>query len=229
VKIKGNIESNESFYSAIASEYNTRLTNQDIDTRKSISEIFKQKVPHGSIMDFGGGTGLDLPWMLEHNYNVFFLEPSAGMRSVAKENPDHTGNLVFVETNMDYRDWTLNNLPIKGKLTGVLANFAVLNCLENVQPFFEKISMLLDANGYLIVTVIDPAYRSISGSYSLVAALKLNLLGQLEILNQHKGIFHSTFIHSLRSLKRKSKPYFNLESCVSMRDSNFIVMQFRRA
>jgi 2-polyprenyl-3-methyl-5-hydroxy-6-metoxy-1,4-benzoquinol methylase len=229
VQVKGNIESNESFYSAIASEYNSRLTTQDNVTRKSISEIFKQKVPRGSIMDFGGGTGLDLPWMLVHNYKVFFLEPSEGMRSVAKENSDHTGNLVFVETNMDYKDWTLNALPIKEKLTGVLANFAVLNCIENVQSFFEKISMLLDSNGYLIVTVIDPAYSSMSRSYSLVAALKLNLLGQLKILNQHKGIFHSTFIHSLQSLKKKSKPYFNLESYVSMRDSNFIVMLFRRA
>jgi hypothetical protein len=228
VQVKGNIESNESFYSSIASEYNSRLTTHDSITRKSISETFKQKVPCGSIMDFGGGTGLDLPWMLEHKYKVFFLEPSEGMRSMAKKNADHAGNLIFVESKVDYKEWTLNNRPIQEKLTGVLANFAVLNCIESIQLFFEKISMLLQADGYLVITIIDPAFSSVSRTYSLAAALKLNLLGQIEILNKHRGIFHRTFIHSLQSVKKKSNRYFNLESCVSMRDSAFMVMLLRR-
>src|ERR1700742_5199889 len=55
------------------------------------NKIIRQKVKtklcsllsSGSVLDFGGGTGLDLEWLTAQSYQVLFCEPSAIMREKA--------------------------------------------------------------------------------------------------------------------------------------------------
>ena len=46
--------------------------------RAKVANKFCDIVKDGGVLDFGGGTGLDIQWLTNKNFAVFFCEPSAG-------------------------------------------------------------------------------------------------------------------------------------------------------
>lgn len=200
------------FYNSIANEYNGHMTESDHRVREQVHHLFKQNVATGNVMDFGGGTGLDLPFLTANNYSVFFVEPSEGMRSVAKANNTSKG-VEFIESNVDFTKWDQSNLPFHGKVNGIIANFAVVNCIEDISSLFEKFALISADNCSAVVTVID---------YSFIFKFRLIFASKLTILNKS----HTTYIHSLRSLKKAAGKYFELQSITQA--SNFVVLIFRK-
>ena len=73
-----------SYYDIIAKDYNSHMTISDNNIRNYTIKSFKDNIPNGNILDFGGGTGLDLPFLVPDKYKVQFLEPSLNMRAIAK-------------------------------------------------------------------------------------------------------------------------------------------------
>src|SRR5690349_3489834 len=74
--------SSTAFYNHIAEDYNAQM-NQDPHNERIRTETagyLKSILRQGVVLDFGGGTGLDLPWLLQHNYKVIFCEPAPNMR-----------------------------------------------------------------------------------------------------------------------------------------------------
>ena len=225
--MKKKVESVNSFYDSIAVDYEDYMTDSDKKIRKKVSDLFKINVPFGYVLDFGGGTGLDLRWLLEEKYHVFFLEPSVNMRAIAKNRFSITPKNIspaFIEKNMNIEDWTNENLPFNEKVDGVLANFAVLNCMKDIKIFFEKMSLVTGGNSHIIASVIDPRLRNIVRHYSILGSLNMFLRGKLRILNQHKGVYHDTYIHSVKSIKAASHKYFRLNSIVQSEISNFTIL-----
>jgi hypothetical protein len=224
---KKSIVSNASFYNAIAETYNSFLTDQDEVTRKTVREIFETHVVCGPVIDFGGGTGLDIPWLL-NTYKVYFIEPSEGMRAKVPGAFTSSVNFSLIETDIDFRLWSPDKLPVPEKVNGVLANFAVLNCIDDLSVFFEKISLVMNPQARLVVTVIDPVFSAVVNNYSLKSAVMVSLLGILKIFNRHNGVYHPTFIHSLKALQKHAAPFFLFESHVVPPGSNFRVLIFQR-
>lgn len=213
------------FYDSIAPSYNGHMTDADKKVRESVHQLFAQNVAKGNILDFGGGTGLDLPWLLDHQYNVFFLEPSQNMRSIAREND---GKVTFIETNTDFTKWTRNNLPFTDKVNGILANFAVLNCIEDLDLLFEKFALVASDNCCVITTIIDPRFSSMVRNYSTLSAFRTLTRSRLRIYNKYDEKLHPTYIHSLRSIKHATKNYFNLHSIIPLEFSTFAVLVFNK-
>src|ERR1700683_1541662 len=84
------------FYDLIAKEYNGHMTQLDDEIRKDVLQAFQDRISCGNILDFGGGTGLDLPLLLHNQYKVYFLEPSPNMRSLARNSvSENSSNLIF--------------------------------------------------------------------------------------------------------------------------------------
>jgi hypothetical protein len=119
-------------------------------------------------------------------------------------------------------------LPISGA-NGVLANFAVLNCMDDLPGFFNKIRLVLDPNGRLVVTVIDPGWHNVVKKYSYFVALRLLVQGKLEVLRRHKGVYHKTYLYSKRLIEKVAHSVFILESCTPINGSGFVVLIFRPA
>ena len=72
------------YYNAIANEYNDMVdTDADRIVREKVANKFCSIVKASVVLDFGGGTGLDLEWLASNNHTIFFCEPSAGMRGKA--------------------------------------------------------------------------------------------------------------------------------------------------
>src|SRR6218665_3714320 len=148
------------FYDTIAQDYDKYLqVADDQKVREAVTKIMTSKIPQSVILDFGGGTGLDLEW-LSKRYTVYFLEPSAGMRAVAKERRIERANAIsFVEEHLDFTEWTESVLPVQ--VDGILANFAVLNCIENIPLLFNKLALLTKPGSFLFATVLDASFVNV--------------------------------------------------------------------
>jgi len=77
----------------------------------------------------------------------------------------------------------------------VLANFAVLNCIEDIGCFFERIALVCKRNCPLVVIVINPGFVPMTRNYSTFAAFRLLYNNKLTILNNHEGIYHETYLN----------------------------------
>ena len=67
-------ENNISYYNQVAGTYNAIMAEQETNNfvRDFVKTKFCDEVEDGLVLDFGGGTGLDLPWLTER-YEVIFL------------------------------------------------------------------------------------------------------------------------------------------------------------
>lgn len=131
------VRSVNEFYDSIAPGYNSHMTDSDRRVRDAVYALIKKYVVKGSVMDFGGGTGLDIPWFALNNHHVFFVEPSSNMRAIARANYTPK-EVTFIESNTDFTKWIASNLPFKEKVSAIVANFAVLNCIENIDALLKS-------------------------------------------------------------------------------------------
>jgi len=210
-----------SFYDTIAGDYNSHMHDGD-GIRDAIQELFSMHVPEGSkVLDFGGGTGLDIPRMSKH-YQVLFLEPSEKMRSIAKEVDKQ--NVQFIEKNLDFNKWLPGNLPFEEKADAVLMNYAVLNCIKNIEVLFEKLSMLCNDGCIIMAAVITHSNEIVFKNQPLKLVLH-NMVNKLPIIYQnYNGVGHETYVHSLKSYKTAAKPYFNFVSYTPTSVANFHIL-----
>ncbi|TAN01839.1 MAG: methyltransferase domain-containing protein [Chitinophagaceae bacterium] len=218
------------FYNEIAREYDQRLTEDDMRVRKIVGEVFRQYVPKGNVLDFGSGTGLDLYWLLKHEYRVYSLEPSVSMRTIAK-NKSYSiriKDLFFLEENIDVNNWTENYLPCEEKMDGVLANFAVLNCIKDMTVFFERISLICENECLLIACILDARPHLWVKRYGIKNFIRGILRERITINNSYNGMVHKAYIHSLRRMRISFRHYFNFISYDPIEGSDFTLLILKK-
>jgi len=220
------------FYDVVAKDYNQHMTVNDRKAREIISARFTSIVNSGNVLDFGGGTGLDMPWLVNNgHYRVFFLETSFGMREIARKSllqMEHSKAVFFVDDRLDFNEWGINNLPFGEKMDGVLANFAVLNSIPNLEVFFEKMALVCNKNCHLFLTVLRTGFPGILKKYPLKSAARLLLQGQLVVTNKYDGVEHATYIHSIGALRSASARQFNYVSQGGVPFSDFVLLHLSK-
>lgn len=217
-----------SFYDLHAADYNSRMSASDNKVRATARQHFSSYVEAGRVLDFGGGTGLDLLWLSEHYKQVFFLEPSMNMRVQAYKTAEGCDNIMFVKDNIDFNKWDQDNMPFGEQVNGIMANFAVFNCIRNIDKLFEKLSLVCTSNGYIVATVLNTNLKSLLKNYSLKIALKSMLNQSIEIANNQKGAAHITYLHTKKQYKSAAEKHFKFIDCRPVADSNFAVIIFRK-
>jgi SAM-dependent methyltransferase len=219
------------YYDSIAGDYNRYLSNpRDEMVRTEVAQYFRSAVHGKLIMDFGGGTGLDLPWLIDGGYKVFFCEPSSNMRRLAEERvhayPD-IARPVFL-THTDFREWK-TEAPIADKLNGILANFGVLNYVDDLEPLFAAFHSLLDERGVLIVNVLYASRAKLIRKYfrNVLKAWWRN--EKVKTGSQYKGVRHETILHSSMDIENGSKAYFDIKFAKDLGDnSDFRLVHLQR-
>jgi len=155
---------NVAFYNEIANEYDTILyhdkTNEII--RRRVKEKLLGVVKHGVVLDFGGGTGLDLEWLTTNKYEVVFCEPSPGMRQIAIERAKsmlYKTNILFLENDKaDFTQWQSSS-PNANRLDAILSNFAAINCIGEIELLIANLARLIKPGGHFIALVLQYGYR----------------------------------------------------------------------
>lgn len=225
------VVSSEDFYDHISNDYNDLLNNIPYNERirKEVAEHFTDTVKGKNVMDFGGGTGADLPWLKEAGYQIYFCEPSVGMRKKAREwaNANDPVNLItFLENeNADFTKWS-SQPPAYTVMDAVLANFAVFNCIKDLKILFEKLFLIIKPGGYLFTTVIDTRLHRLILNYPLKFILKSG--STPKTTNYYNGISHEVYLHPLHLLKRYAAPYFKAEEIKNLKGYGFLSIKWRR-
>jgi ubiquinone/menaquinone biosynthesis C-methylase UbiE len=226
-----NSQSNIEYYNAIATEYNNMLKKDlDIIIRQKVANQFCNIVRNGAVLDFGGGTGLDLSWLSDNNHTVYFCEPSAGMREIAIS--DHSdlpkNNIIFLDDlQADFRQWHLQ-LPFAEQVDAVLSNFAVLNCIQDIELLFQNLALVIKQRGHLMALVLTQKFAKMQRGnfYSILASLIHKKPVSVRIsYKKHQQTVH---IHSVKEIIKASETKFNFCGSQPVDSSVFTLINLQR-
>ena len=226
-------QQNISYYDEIAADYDAILKKDvtNLEVRKKVAEIFTSLVKAGSVLDFGGGTGQDMGWLSTHHYNIFFCEPSNGMRQIAMNRSEKDfvdAKIYFVDQNKtDFRKWEVV-IPFESKVDAVLANFAVFNCIPDIELVFKNLSVVLNPGGIIIAVILNSSLRK---------RLRSNLKGTIQSLFNgeavkiridHNGLQQQVYFHTCNAIKKASSNNFEFKHVERLHGSDFLLIHLIR-
>jgi ubiquinone/menaquinone biosynthesis C-methylase UbiE len=217
------------YYNAIAAEYNDMLSREsDSLVREKVSRKFCDLVTKATVLDFGGGTGLDLSWLAPNNTAVFFCEPSHAMRRKAiSSREDFANDNVFFldDTASDFRQWK-HLAPFKRPVDAVLANFAVLNCIADLPRLFDSLAIITRPGADMMCLVLSKA--SNPGKRGVRAMLKSFLhTSPTTIQLKYKNNRQTVYLYSPEEIISAAKPNFDCCSIEAIPGSDFTLLHFR--
>jgi SAM-dependent methyltransferase len=225
------IEQNISYYNGIASQYGTMVDkNSDKIVRQKVADKFSGVVQNATVLDFGGGTGLDLEWLTTNNNKIFFCEPSNAMRKIAISASKNLSNqnIIFIqESAADFRQWN-KQLPFAEKVDAVLANFAVINCIPGIELLFQNLVLLTRPGANIIALILVKNIKKISGTnfYKFLQSTIFN--EPLSINIQHQNHQQTVYIYSIKEIIKASRNYFIFCSNERLPDSEFTLIHLIR-
>jgi len=221
--------SSRKFYDRIAKEYDTKLSvAKDQMVRDEIMREFLSNVSDGNILDFGGGTGLDLPWLIEHKFQVVFCEPSENMRAIAKKNYGSSGGVTFLSnTDSDFGSWKKN--LVETKFDAVLANFGVVNYIENLPLLFETFAKQTNLDGQLFLSLLNLSNKSLFKKMPKRFLLSLVSSSSIKVGRQFEGVRHESILYKPNLVVNAAKPYFDLVNKKRLgHSSDFVLLHFKK-
>ncbi len=223
---------NIDYYDKIAVDYDGIL-NDSAKTelvRNKMENKLRTHVPDGIVLDFGGGTGEDLQWLLKNNYSIIFCEPSEGMRSLAilksKKLPD--ANILFLEKEQtDFESWD-KILPFNEKANAVVANFAVLNCILNLEAFFKNLTLVTAPNADVFLMVLNVGLKNNLLKKPLQAFKSLMGNQPIDLQIEFDGKQQQVYLHSVKSIRKAGGGYFDFKSCEKLKAEGFSLIHLRK-
>lgn len=219
------------YYNAIANEYNDMLDkNPDKVIRKKVADKFCNIVKEGTVLDFGGGTGLDIQWLTEKGFTVSFCEPSGGMREIAIRNHKNLihGSVTFLDnSSTDFRQW-YSQLPFVEKVDAVLSNFAVLNCIPNIELLFESLALVIKPGGNMIALVLTNKTKD-NLKENFRNALKFFIRrGPVTLNVKYKKHGQTVYLYSIKKIKEASAKHFIFCGSEIIPASGFTLIHLKR-
>jgi SAM-dependent methyltransferase len=219
------------YYNAIANEYNDMLDkNPDRIVREKVAHKFCGIVKEAAVLDFGGGTGLDLEWLAGNNHTIFFCEPSTGMRekAICSYKDLLHGNIIFLDDfAADFRQWHLQ-IPFVVKVDAVLSNFAVLNCIPDIELFFQNLAIVVKPGGNIIALVLTRNVKKIlrENFRSILKSLIHHEPASINV--RYKKYQQKVYIYSIREIIKAAEENFNFCSSEVLAGSGFTLIHLKR-
>ncbi len=221
------------YYDQIAGRYNAMMDKETFNrtTRQTVAEKFRQLIPSGSVLDFGGGTGLDLKWMTSQGYSVIFCEPSFKMRDEAISYNNsylQNKNIIFLDDlQADFRNWTRIQ-PFSPKVDGILANFAVLNCIPDLALLFKNLAQPIKPGAHFLALVLDNGWKKILRSHPYRMLRNLVLGEPVHFRISFEENVQVVYVHTMREIKKASAAYFNISKLETIPASGFVLIHLIR-
>lgn len=221
------------YYNSISDKYDDLLNTNPLNekVREEVKRYFLESVTGKRVLDFGGGTGNDLHWLIKAGFDVIFCEPAGKMREIAITNVRKNNTFEKVRflsnENTDFRSWSKDNLPFKEKTDGVLSNFAVLNSINNLKTLSAKLALITNVNSQLIVIVLGVKAKYLIRNYSQI--LKSLVMGNgLSVNIQNGNSYLTTYLHRKKNLINSMRKYFEFIKSFPLSDGSFLLLHFVR-
>jgi SAM-dependent methyltransferase len=208
---------NIAFYNEIADNYDIILDqeNSNAIVRQRVKEKFTGIVAGGWVLDFGGGTGRDLDWLTENNYHVVFCEPSEGMRQKAigryAARPLISHVTFLNNDQVDFATWH-TQAPFSTKMDAIISDFAVFNCIADIDLLYKNLARVLKPGGHLVALVLNHKYKK-TWRWKLREFLR-SIISRKPVMKniQYKDHRQTVYFHSHNQNKNASAAYFELRS-----------------
>ncbi|MEO0254455.1 MAG: class I SAM-dependent methyltransferase [candidate division WOR-3 bacterium] len=137
------------FYSEI---YDEKKKDFDLNFRRINFLILENYLKDKNfLLEIGCGTGTDTEFMVKRVKKILALDLSIGMLKRAKEKIKN-GKVYLI--NMKAEDIDL----LRKKFDGAYSSFGVLNCLYELESFFDKLSKVLKKNSIFVFSIINRFY-----------------------------------------------------------------------
>ena len=222
-------EQNISYYNGIAPEYNGML-DKDSDklARGKVAARFSKIIHDGTILDFGGGTGLDLKWLTQSNNRIIFCEPSKEMRKLAISYSESLldKNITFLNDHeSDFRQWN-KKLPFSEKADAILANFAVLNCIPDIEFLFKNLALIIRPGGHMVAIILTKKANNLFRRG--IQNFFISIIRPSTVNIRYKNYRQTVRLYSTQNIIRASKKYFSLNSIEVLTCSGFTLMHLKR-
>ncbi len=227
------MQQNILYYDKIASQYD-HILDQDKEnavTRNTVAGLFLRKVPGGTVLDFGAGTGKDLAWLSKNNYQVIVCEPSTAMREIAmrfnKEKLQDRDILFLDEAKTDFRGWQ-ETLPFESKADAVLCNFAVINCIPALSILFKSLAMVTRPGAQLFALVLNSSFKKRwrSNRRGTIASLFSGATVQITVEFGHRQ--QTVYLHTLEKIIKASGSHFDLHHITALKENEFSLIHLIR-
>jgi 2-polyprenyl-3-methyl-5-hydroxy-6-metoxy-1,4-benzoquinol methylase len=111
--------------------------------------VFRLMPPHGTILDFGAGTGIDAKCYAARGFTVFAHEPSENNLAYLRE---------YCRQEIAKGEITITDLSATAEVQMIVANFAVLNLIGDHKGLFAKFASLLAPEGFVLVSLLNPFF-----------------------------------------------------------------------
>lgn len=154
-------EQSAQFHNRIAADYDSLMEREPGNAwvRGAFRQLVCDTVAPGSlVLDFGCGTGLDTLWYALQGYLVLAYDNSPGMVAQLEQKGRaemETGKVRAFTCPYDRLEEKLEAGP---RPHAVVSNFAVLNHLPELHPFFEMLSYRTARPGWVILSVLNPLF-----------------------------------------------------------------------
>ena len=227
------IAQNLSCYNEMAESYNNTMHNDSSNklVREKVKEKFLDLLQSGWVLDFGGGTGLDLEWLTTANYKIIFCEPSAAMREKAihlNNNTLHNANITFLDSpKTDFTKWALEP-PFPQKMDAVLLNFGVLNYIPDIALLFKNIAGIIKPGGHFVSVVLNLSFKKKFKAHRRNAIQSFIFGTPFIMYVPYKHHKQTVFVQSVKEIREASSLYFDFRSSELVSPSDFILIQLVR-
>jgi ubiquinone/menaquinone biosynthesis C-methylase UbiE len=219
-------EENISFYDHIAEQYDQLLQAdpRNKQVREKMQRIFIAAVKNGPVLDFGGGTGLDLGWLSKAFTEIYFCEPSAGMRNKSINKYGQDDHIHFLtEGQTNFIDWEMSK-PFPAKLNAILCNFAVLNCIEDIESLFGTFSSVLATDGQVFAILVDMNFSKQFRRSPFQAIQSMVLKKAFRFQLSGTGKTQTVTAHTRAALKKAYSPFFNCAALETWPGTGFMFL-----
>jgi SAM-dependent methyltransferase len=133
----------------------------DIRARAAFQALAMQLAAPGSlIFDFGAGPGIDAKFFAHHGYRVRAYEIDSRMQDYFREfcGAEIASGSVELDTT-EYRDFIAgSSRPQEVVADLVVANFAPLNLVSDLEELFRRLHALTQAKGKILASVLSPYF-----------------------------------------------------------------------
>jgi SAM-dependent methyltransferase len=227
------IDQNIAYYNEVAVTYNSIIDSDETNgfVRQKVKDKFLALVKSGTVLDFGGGTGLDLEWLTAANYKIYFCEPSDAMRNQAINyynsiNPDAIVEFLD-EHQTDFRKWPSTS-PFPTKFDGILSNFGVINYIPGISALFQSLAGVVRPGGHFVGIMLDLDLRKRLKWHRRNAIRSLFLRESFKMYIPYKQHKQAIFVHTASEVKKASAPYFTYVPCESLKAFDFTLIHLVR-
>jgi SAM-dependent methyltransferase len=225
---------NISYYDEIANSYNEILNRENSNkvVRQQVKEKFTSLLQPGQwVLDFGGGTGLDLEWLTANKFNILFCEPSVMMKETAVQYNNrelHNSHILFLDRDKtDFSTWHAN-LPFPQKVDGVLCNFGVINNIPDIELLFKTFALVTKPGGQFVALFLHRSLKKMWKWHRRNTIRSLVYGTPFSMHVQHKERQQIVFVHSVKEIKKAASSAFFYVSHECLGESGFILIHLVR-